>query len=89
MLSVRVIHCVKLKMSVLQVFYENTMTVISHLVGAEQLPGKEQVGHDEASLVVHEGNPLVIPLQRESNAELRLSLNVSMDKFANKESSGR
>ena len=43
-LSVRVIHSVQLRMSVVQVFCGDKMAAVSHLVGAEQLPGQHQVG---------------------------------------------
>ena len=44
-LWVRVIHCAHLKLSTIQVFYGDDMTVISHLIGADQLPGQQQVCH--------------------------------------------
>ena len=41
--TVRVIHSVPLKMSVIQVFYKDKMAVVSQLIGPEQLPAPEQV----------------------------------------------
>ncbi len=39
----RIIHSIPLRMSVIEVLYQNRMAAVSHLIGCEQLPLPEMV----------------------------------------------
>ena len=41
--SVRIIHSIPLRMSVVEVMFQNRMAAVAHLVGCEQLPLPEMV----------------------------------------------
>ena len=42
-MTVRIIHSLTLNMSVVQVYYQDKLAAISHLIGQDQLPGPKQV----------------------------------------------
>ena len=46
-LSVRVIHSRRLRMSLVEVVHRDRVVVVSHLVGHEQLPTPQQVRHPQ------------------------------------------
>jgi hypothetical protein len=48
--TVRVIHSLHLRMSVIQIMYLDKMVVVSHLIGAETLPTPDQVSHNQSNI---------------------------------------
>ena len=39
----RIVHCISLHISVIQVFFHDKMAVVAHLIGVDQLPSEAQV----------------------------------------------
>ena len=48
--TARVIHSIVLKMSIVQIYYKDSLVALSHTIGNEQLPVNEQVCHKALSV---------------------------------------